>query len=67
MPRWIVSCPECSHEFTYGEVAELSNQLRDPFAWPPKPSMATGGTLLPCPQCKKTFRYQTLDLRYRAQ
>src|SRR5579864_8479124 len=67
MPRWIVSCPECDHEFTFQEVADTpSGQLRDPFAWPPKPVMANGGTPLPCPNCHKTSRYQTFDLRFRA-
>jgi endogenous inhibitor of DNA gyrase (YacG/DUF329 family) len=66
MPRWIVSCPECDHEFTYREVETQPNQLRDPFAWPPKPQMASDGTPLPCPRCQKTSQYQIFDLRFRA-
>jgi hypothetical protein len=65
MPRWIVSCSECSHEFTYKEVETPMGQLRDPFAWPPKPQMATGGTSLVWPQCQKTSQFQIFDLRFR--
>lgn len=67
MPRWIVSCPVCCHEFTYKEVETPTGQLRDPFAWPPKPQMTTGGTQLPCPHCHKTSHYQVFDLLFRAQ
>src|ERR1700730_4994528 len=65
MPRWIVSCPECDHESTYREVEVSSDQLRDPFAWPPKPKMAEGGTPFKCSNCGKKSTCDRSRLRYR--
>ena len=68
-PRWVVSCPECNHEFTYTLVGNLASGSlsRDPFASPPKPNVSGSGTDLRCNNCDKTTTYQTFDLRYRAE
>jgi hypothetical protein len=65
-PRWVVSCPECSEEFTHTEIRTMANgSMRDVFASPPKPQIPESGTPLRCRQCGKTSTYRAFDLRYR--
>ena len=65
MPRWVVSCPECGHAFTFEAISQTGEGNRDPFASPPKPKIPEGGAALVCPRCSKTSVYGALDLRYR--
>jgi endogenous inhibitor of DNA gyrase (YacG/DUF329 family) len=65
-PQWVVSCPECSEEFTHTEISNVAHgAMRDVFASPPKPQIPEGGTQLKCRHCGKTSTYRAFDLRYR--
>jgi hypothetical protein len=67
MPRWVVTCSLCKHEFTHTLVRDLTrgNSTRDVFASPPKPAIPDGGSSLNCPHCGGSQAYQISDLRYR--
>jgi endogenous inhibitor of DNA gyrase (YacG/DUF329 family) len=64
-PRWVVSCPECKHEFIFKPIDQPEAETRDPFASPPKPKIPEGGEPLNCPNCNKPSTYGSFDLRYR--
>ena len=66
-PRWVVTCPQCSADFTHTLISTLATGPlgRDPFASPPKPNIPAGGTQMECENCGKTSTYRIVDLRYR--
>jgi hypothetical protein len=62
MPRWILTCPGCSEEFTHSEVTSEGI----PFTWGErKPDIPDGGANLECPHCKKSAVYKRYQLIYR--
>ena len=66
MPRWILTCPKCSHKFTHTmiEAAIVEEARRDPFRILPRPQMPYIGEARSCPNCKTESLYQRLDLFY---
>ena len=67
MPRWMLKCPKCSHDFTYTkiELSVIEEAWRDPFRVLPKPTFATGGENHICPGCKIESVFQRQQLFYR--
>jgi hypothetical protein len=69
MPRWILGCPDCHDDFTYGEIAavhETSVHKFIDFLIDKKPDFPITGLSLECPNCKKTSVYKRRQLIYRA-
>jgi len=63
MPRWILTCPGCSQEFTHSEIVADE----PPFAWGEgKPDMPDDGATRECPHCKESSVYKRYQLIYRA-
>lgn len=69
MARWVLSCPECSQEFTHSQAeAPSQNSFRDPFAWlGEKPEFPDAGLQMECPNCNKTAIYRRTQLMYRSR
>jgi hypothetical protein len=69
VPRWVIGCPECGHEFTHSEIdPERRPPMTDLFAWiGDKPKLPEEGVSLACPNCKKMSTYKLYQLTYRAK
>jgi hypothetical protein len=63
MPRWVVTCPNCSHEFTHTEIDStmLAQGQHDLFGVLPKPS----NEKRTCPNCNTESAFCKTDLFYR--
>jgi hypothetical protein len=64
MPRWVVRCPKCNHEFTHTEIdkAMLEQVNHDPFGVLPRPSEQKRT----CPNCNTESFFSQTQLFYRA-
>ena len=65
MPRWVVTCPNCSKEFTHTEIDRtvLEQSYRDPFGVLPRPS----GEKRTCPHCNTESVFEALFYREDAR
>jgi endogenous inhibitor of DNA gyrase (YacG/DUF329 family) len=61
MPRWVLTCPNCSHESTHTEIDSTMLEQRNPFGVLSKPE----GGKTKCPNCNKEFVFAQHDLFYR--
>jgi len=66
MPCWMLTCPKCSHKFTHTTIdaAAAEEARRDRSHVPLRPLIPYVGEARTCPNCKTSFFYQWLDLRY---
>jgi uncharacterized C2H2 Zn-finger protein len=67
MPRWMLKCPKCSHDFTHTKIEPsiIDEARRDPFGILPKPTFAKDGETHTCPGCKTESVFQRRQLFYR--
>jgi hypothetical protein len=63
MPRWVVVCPKCSHEFTHSEIEPTVLWRTHPFGVLPKPRIEKRV----CPKCKTEFEARQLFYRQDAR
>jgi hypothetical protein len=63
MANWVISCKNCSAEFTRSSIDDDKTMLS--FLLPTKPEFPDGGSLLECPGCGNQATYQGTDLVYR--
>jgi hypothetical protein len=66
MPRWMLSCPQCSHKFPHSEidVHMIEKAFRDPFRVVPRPEFAPEGERRICPNCKTHSVFRPFELFY---
>ncbi len=67
MPRWMLKCPKCNHNFTHTKIerAIIEEASRDPFGIVPKPPFVQDGEKHTCPGCKDESVFQRHHLFYR--
>jgi hypothetical protein len=61
MPRWVLTCNNCSKVFPH---ADISDTLENLF-FPKKPKFPPGGLEQECPSCNTKAVYQQQELRYQ--
>ena len=67
MPRWVVTCPNCTHIFTHTEIvpAVIEEFHRDPYRVVPKPTISQENEKRACPRCKTESVFKPFQLFYR--
>jgi uncharacterized C2H2 Zn-finger protein len=67
MPRWMLKCPKCSHNFTHTKIAlaVIEEAHRDPFGILPRPAFSKDGENHTCPSCETESVFQRQQLFYR--
>jgi DNA-directed RNA polymerase subunit RPC12/RpoP len=69
MPRWMLKCPKCSHDFTHTkiELSVIEEAWRDPFQILRKPMITQAGETQTCPECKSKSVFQRHQLFYHEE
>jgi hypothetical protein len=62
MPRWVLNCPSCLHEFTH---SESDRRTLDDSYLDKKPEFPREGLELQCPNCQASSLFEQAQLRYR--
>jgi ribosomal protein S27AE len=67
MPRWMLKCPKCSHNFIHTRIesAVIEAARRDPYGILPRLSFAQNGEKQTCPNCNEESVFQRHQLFYR--
>ena len=61
MPRWVLTCNNCSKVFPHAEIGDTLENL----FFPEKPKFPPGGLEQECPHCNTKAVYQQQELRYQ--
>lgn len=66
MPNWMLTCHRCKTRFVHTRILARAASVTDlnPFVWPLKPDLPSGGFNAECPKCKASSVYRREELTY---